>query len=93
MSGVCIGSLETVSRESAKCKLDLVGVQEVRWDKGGPKPTDNYTFFYGNVNTDHRLGTGFIVHKGIISAVKRVDYVSDRMPYIIPIGRWCVLLF
>jgi hypothetical protein len=28
------GSLETVSRELGKYKLDLVGVQEVRWEKG-----------------------------------------------------------
>jgi exonuclease III len=29
------GSLKTVSGELAKYKLDLVRVQEVRWDKGG----------------------------------------------------------
>jgi exonuclease III len=29
------GSLMTVARELAKYKLDLVGVQEVRWDKEG----------------------------------------------------------
>jgi hypothetical protein len=29
------GSLMTVSRELARYNLDLVGVQEVRWDKGG----------------------------------------------------------
>jgi hypothetical protein len=29
------------------------------------------------------------VHKRIISAVKRVEFVSDRMPYIILRGRWC----
>jgi hypothetical protein len=29
------GSLKTVARELGKYKLDLVGVQEVRWDKGG----------------------------------------------------------
>jgi exonuclease III len=27
------GSLKTVARELGKYKLDLVGVQEVRWDK------------------------------------------------------------
>jgi len=27
-------SLTTVARELAKYKLDFVGVQEVRWDKG-----------------------------------------------------------
>jgi hypothetical protein len=29
------------------------------------------------------------VHKRIISAVKRVEFVSDRMSYIILRGRWC----
>jgi exonuclease III len=30
-----IGSLRTVARELGKYRLDLVGVQEVRWEKGG----------------------------------------------------------
>jgi hypothetical protein len=29
------GSLMAVSRELSKCKLDLVRVQEVRWESGG----------------------------------------------------------
>ena len=35
----CIGQghLKTAARELAKYKLDLVGAQEVRWDKGGTK--------------------------------------------------------
>jgi exonuclease III len=36
-------SLNTVSGELATYKLDLVGVQEVRWDKGGTEPAG---FFY-----------------------------------------------
>jgi exonuclease III len=39
------GSLKTVSGELAKYKLDLVGVQEVRWDKGGTEQAGDYTFF------------------------------------------------
>jgi hypothetical protein len=31
---------------------------------------------------------GFFVHKRIISAVKRLEFVSDRMSYIILRGRW-----
>jgi hypothetical protein len=64
------GSLNTVSGELAKCKLDLVEGQEVRWDKCGTEPAGDYTFFYGNGNADHHLGTDFFVHKRIISAVK-----------------------
>jgi hypothetical protein len=38
--------LMIVLRELSKYKLDLVGVQEVRWEGGGPEPMGKYTFFY-----------------------------------------------
>jgi hypothetical protein len=38
---------------------------------------------------DRQLGTGSFVHSRIISAVRRVEFVSGRMPYIILSGRWC----
>jgi hypothetical protein len=37
--------LKTVARELEKYKLDFVGVQEVRWEKGGTKRAEDYTFF------------------------------------------------
>jgi hypothetical protein len=69
-----------------------VGVQEVRWDKGGTERAEDYTFFYGAGNEDHQLGTGFFVHKGIISAAGRVEFVSDSMSYIILRSRWCNII-
>jgi hypothetical protein len=78
----------TVSRELARYKLDLVGVQEVRWEGGGTEPAGEYTFFYGKGNENHELiRYRFFVHKRIISAVTRVEFVSDRMSYIILRGR------
>ena len=35
------------------------------------------------------MGTGIFVHHRIASAVKRVEFVSDRMSYIVLRGRWC----
>jgi hypothetical protein len=32
------------------------------------------------------------VHKIIISAVKKVEFVSDRMSYITLRGRWCHII-
>jgi hypothetical protein len=32
------------------------------------------------------------VHKRITSAVKRVEFVSDRISYIILRGRWCQII-
>jgi hypothetical protein len=49
-----------------------VGVQEVGWEGGGTEPAGEYTFFYGKGNENYEIGTGFFVHKRIISEFKRV---------------------
>jgi len=41
------GSLMAAARKLARYKLDLVGVQEVRWDKECTVKAGNYRFFYG----------------------------------------------
>ena len=83
------GSLTAAASELAKYKFDLVGVQDVRWDNGGTVRAGDYNFFYGKGNENHQLGTGFFfVHQTIVSALKGVEFVSDRMSYIVLRGRW-----
>ena len=47
-----------------------------------------YNIFYGKGNENHQLGTGFVVHRIIVTAVKTVEFVSDRLSYIVLRGRW-----
>jgi hypothetical protein len=87
-----VGSLRAVGEEISKYKLDLVGVQEVRWDGGGIEPAGEYTFLYGKGTKNYELGTGFFVHNKLISAVKRVEFVGDKMTYIMLRGRSCNII-
>jgi hypothetical protein len=47
-----------------------------------------FSILYGKGNKIHQLGTTFLYTR-IESAVKRVEFVSHTMSYIVLRGRWC----
>jgi exonuclease III len=49
------GSLATVARKISDYKLDLVGVQEVRWDRRGIEPRGDSRSFRGKGNENYEL--------------------------------------
>jgi hypothetical protein len=57
-----------VSRELSRCRLDLVGVREIRWEGSGTGPAGEYTFLYGKRNENYELGTGFLYIRESISS-------------------------
>jgi hypothetical protein len=80
------GSLTTVARELARYKLDLVGVQKVKRNKGGRVRTGYYisgyySLFLWKKKRKPSVANRIFVHHRLISTVKRVDFVSDRMSY------------
>jgi hypothetical protein len=86
------GSLTAAARELSRYKLDLVGVEEVWWDKGGPVRAADYNFFYEQGTDNHQLETGLFTHHRIAAAVTRVEYVSNRVSYTVLRSRWCNII-
>jgi len=77
------------AKELARYESDLVGVQKVRWDKGGMVRAGDYSFFYGKGNENYQSGTRFFVYHRTVSAVKRAEFVSNRVSHIVLRGCWC----
>jgi len=75
-----VGSFTAAARELARYILDLVGVQEVRWDREGTVRAGDYNFFMEKeMRRINKLRKGFFVHHRIVAAVKRVEFVSDMV--------------
>jgi hypothetical protein len=75
------GSLMTVARELSKYELELMGLV-ARRDNGDTIPAGEYTFFRRKGNENRELDKGVFIHKSIISPIKRVKFVNDRITYI-----------
>jgi len=81
------GSLTIEAWEFARYKLDLVGVQEIRRNKGGILRVGDYILLKRKRKSSIR--TRIFLHHRILSAVNTVEFVSDRVSYIVLRGRWC----
>jgi hypothetical protein len=67
------GSISTIARKLTRHKLDLGGVQRVKWDTEGPLRAGDFVFlffFYGKGNEHHQLVTECFVHHRIVSALR-----------------------
>ena len=82
------GLFTAAARGLARHKSDLVGAQEVRWGRGGTVRAGDYNFFYGKGNETYHWEQDFFVHHRTVTAVKRKEFVSDKVSHIVLRGCW-----
>jgi len=68
-----------------------VGIQEVKWDKGGIVRAKDYTLSMEKGTKSSIWNRTFVQHE-TLTPVKTAESVSDRMSYIVLRGHWCTTI-
>jgi hypothetical protein len=87
------GSLTAVAREMARMSYIIVGVQEVRWNKGDTEPPDHYTLFYRNRNEKCELGAGLFIYMESYQQFIRQNLLVTGSCIQYCRGCWCDIIF
>ena len=80
------GALDILTRELHQSPMDVVALQEVRWPGEGSQQTGSFALFYSGADRPE-FGTGFLVRRRILSAIREVQFVTDMISYIILEGK------
>ncbi|XP_018344902.1 PREDICTED: uncharacterized protein LOC108750139 [Trachymyrmex septentrionalis] len=67
--------------------VEVVALQETRWAGKGSLNAGSYTLHYGGSEI-HSLGIGFMINRKILSAVKDIKFINERLGLLVVQGRW-----
>jgi exonuclease III len=87
------GCFQTVIEDLEKYGIMIAAIQEVSWPNEDSLRSGKFTFFYGGAGDTRNLGTGFFVHESILSAVKDLRFVNNRISYIVLRSAWYDIVF
>ena len=65
-----------------KYYVDITCVQEMRWIGSGTIEEKNWIIFYSCDNKEHKLGTGFVIHKKVKHLIMGFQPKSPRMCWL-----------
>lgn len=75
--GIC-GKLENLKIEMEQLKIDIIGINELKWTEKGDFWSGNYRIIFSGDN--HRVtGVGFILNKEIGKKVLDIVQYNDRI--------------
>ncbi|VVC24539.1 Reverse transcriptase domain [Cinara cedri] len=68
------GATHIITREVERYGFIIVATQETRWQEIGSLEINNHTIFFKKCDDRRQFGTGFIVHKSFVPAVKEFKF-------------------
>jgi exonuclease III len=83
------GKMQEISKEIMKYKIDIIAIQEIRWQGKGRIDKLDYTFPYsGSEEKTGLLGTGFMVNKTMKGSLLDFEPQNNRICKIRLKGRF-----
>ena len=73
------GRMKEIMEEIGKVRVDVVAVQEIRWQGQGRIDKDFSLFYSGPKERAGRYGTGFIIHAKMRKSFLSFEPLSDRL--------------
>jgi exonuclease III len=75
-----LGKMTEIADEVLKLGIELVAIQEIRWQGHGEINKKNFTVIYsGPENQTGQYGTGFIISRKIKESILEYEPVNDRL--------------
>jgi hypothetical protein len=73
------GTLELLTREMNRCKVNILGISEMRWSGKGHFSTDDHTIYYSGNEKGGDRGVAFVTSNFISKHVLGYNPVNDRI--------------
>ena len=73
------GKLEVVKQEMARVNINILGINEIKWNRMGEFNSEDHYIYYCGQDSLRKNGIGLIVNKRVQNAVLGCNLKNDRM--------------